>query len=109
MKEDLIKKIKKSVRRNGFIYRQFVMMLAVVVVFTTTYALILPALTIDRDTAQQSPGMELEQEARQESGQSPVPETVAMIGDENGNPEPADTDSEKSSSSGSKHGKGVKL
>lgn len=44
-----------AVRRN----RKWLIVLASVIVFVTTYALILPAITIDRDTAVDEPGLEV--------------------------------------------------
>lgn len=39
--------------------QKFIMAIATILVFVTTYALILPAITIDTDTAEQEPGMDL--------------------------------------------------
>ena len=48
-------RLSAAVRRN----RKWFVMLAGIVVFVTTYALILPAITIDKDTAIDEPGMEV--------------------------------------------------
>ena len=40
--------------------QRIISVLAAVVIFVTTYALILPAITIDTDTAEKEPGIELE-------------------------------------------------
>ena len=47
-------KLTAAVRRN----RKWFIMLAGIIVFVTTYALILPAITIDKDTAIDEPGLE---------------------------------------------------
>ena len=44
---------------NARRYRKLVMSLAAVVVFVTTYALVLPALTLDEDKADSTPGIEV--------------------------------------------------
>ena len=66
--------------------RTLAMMLAVVLVFTTTYALILPAITLDEDHAQEDPAVFLEttEEVKEEPAatelaatiEEPVPEPV---------------------------------
>ena len=61
-------KLSAAVRRN----RKWFIMLAGVIVFVTTYALILPAITIDKDTALDEPGMEV---VLQESETQPDVET----------------------------------
>jgi hypothetical protein len=43
---------------NARRYRKLVMSLAVVVVFVTAYMLVLPAVTLDNDTADQTPGID---------------------------------------------------
>ena len=50
--------IKEHVRRKR-LYR-VVSVLACIVVFVTTYAMILPAITLDRETAEEQPGIEVE-------------------------------------------------
>ena len=50
--------IKEHVRRKR-LYR-VVSVLACIVVFVTTYAMILPAITLDRETAEEQPGIETE-------------------------------------------------
>ena len=50
--------IKEHVRRKR-LYR-VVSVLACIVVFVTTYAMILPAITLDRATAEEQPGIETE-------------------------------------------------
>ena len=47
--------------------KAFAMAMAVVVVFTTTYSLILPAITIERQTAEQTPGIALEKSTDEEA------------------------------------------
>ena len=55
-------------RRKDKRWRKIVTSLAAVVVFVTTYALILPAITMDDETAEQEPGIVLVQdEAAEES------------------------------------------
>ena len=48
-------KINRKMKR----WQRFVSAVSAVVVFITTYALILPAITLDKDTAQQQPGIEV--------------------------------------------------
>ena len=55
-----LKGVTRSLRRNGIAYRQLVMTLAVIVVFTTTWTLILPALAIEAQKVEEQPGFELE-------------------------------------------------
>ena len=52
--EEFFKKHKRLAR-----YRRIFAFLAAVVVFATTYELILPAITMDRQRAVQSPGVEV--------------------------------------------------
>ena len=52
------------------IKRKFVSVLAGIVVFSTTYALILPAITLDQDTASDDPGIYIESLAQED----PAPE-----------------------------------
>ena len=49
-------------RRKDKRWRKIVICLAAVVVFVTTYALILPAITMDDETAEQEPGVVLIQD-----------------------------------------------
>ena len=51
--------------------RYIVVSLAAIIIFTTTYALILPAITFDSDTAAKEPGFILEEETQEE-----VPTTI---------------------------------
>lgn len=51
------------VRRQMRRHRRLVVTCAAVVVFATTYALILPAITLDEDTANDTPGVSIEQPA----------------------------------------------
>ena len=53
--------------------KRLIELLAIVVVFATTYSLILPALTITQDVAEEEPGIVLEQDA--EAAGAPVEET----------------------------------
>lgn len=46
-------------------FRKLVMSLAVVVVFVTTYALVLPALTLDEQKADETPGIDTGTKAEQ--------------------------------------------
>ena len=48
-------KINRKMRK----WKRFVSAVSAVVVFITTYTLILPAITLDKDTAQQQPGIEV--------------------------------------------------
>ena len=48
-------KINRKMRK----WKRFVSALSAVIVFITTYTLILPAITLDKDTAQQQPGIEV--------------------------------------------------
>ena len=48
-------KINRKMKR----WQRMVSVLSAVIVFVTTYALILPAITLDKDTAQQQPGIEV--------------------------------------------------
>ncbi len=71
-------KLSAAVRRN----RKWLVMLAGVIVFVTTYALILPAITIDKDTALEEPGLEVvlqddETAASAEDGEEPAEQTDA--------------------------------
>ncbi|MDO4519846.1 MAG: LPXTG cell wall anchor domain-containing protein [Eubacteriales bacterium] len=47
----------KSLKRPGSTRKKLLTALAVMVVFVTTYMLIIPAITIDRESADQEPGM----------------------------------------------------
>ena len=58
--ESLLKRLIKS--RNSRLFRTFTSILAAVVVFGTTYSLILPAITVDQDSAEEMPGFYLEDE-----------------------------------------------
>ena len=49
--------------RNTKAFRAFASALAVIVVFGTTYSLILPAITVDHESAEEMPGFYLEDEA----------------------------------------------
>lgn len=62
--ESLLRKAAKFMqsRRKNKRWRNLVTCLAAVVVFGTTYALILPAITIDDETAQKEPGLVLIQD-----------------------------------------------
>ncbi len=73
-------KLSAAVRRN----RKWFIMLAGVIVFVTTYALILPAITIDKDTALDEPGMEV---VLQESETAPDGETEPPDDSETTEPE----------------------
>ena len=53
----------KDRKRRNRIYRILSKLLAVVVVFTTTYGMILPAVTVERDAARKMAGVYLEEEA----------------------------------------------
>ena len=67
-------KLTAAVRRN----RKWFIMLAGVIVFVTTYALILPAITIDKDTAIDEPGLEVvlnESETQPDAETEPSAET----------------------------------
>ena len=55
----LIAKIMNEHRRLRRLYR-VVSVLACIVVFVTTYAMILPAITLDQETAEEQPGIEVE-------------------------------------------------
>lgn len=73
-------KLSAAVRRN----RKWFIMLAGIIVFVTTYALILPAITIDKDTALDEPGMEV---VLQESETAPDGETEPPDDSETTEPE----------------------
>ena len=65
------KKSSKQTRRRT---RQRVLsILTAVVVFLTTYALVLPAITMDTETASQEPGIEIAQPAPEAAVPEPVP------------------------------------
>ena len=60
MKQILMRFVEKL--KNGkHVKRSLVTVLAAVVVFTATYALVLPAITLDEQTAEAEPGIELSQ------------------------------------------------
>ncbi|MBQ6663655.1 MAG: VWA domain-containing protein, partial [Firmicutes bacterium] len=59
-----------------------VTILAAVVVFTTTYALVLPAITIDDQTAEEEPGLTLEEPVTSEAVQAGVPAEPETIEEE---------------------------
>ena len=66
-------KLTAAVRRN----RKWFIMLAGIIVFVTTYALILPAITIDKDTALDEPGLEVvlqDEETTLAEGEEETPE-----------------------------------
>ena len=76
-------KLTAAVRRN----RKWFIMLACVIVFVTTYALILPAITIDKDTAADEPGLEVvlqddETAASLEDGEEPTAQPDAELTEE---------------------------
>ena len=48
-------------------YRRIVTALAAVVVFATTYALVLPALTLDDQKAEETPGIETQTQAQEQA------------------------------------------
>ena len=104
--KDTIGKIGRVFRRNGIVFRHFVFLLAVIVVFTTTYSLILPALTIDSRTADATPGIELEKDGEGSSGEEEVPDgEVEKADEDNQSSEPAaqsgsSQESKKAKSSG---------
>ena len=51
-----------SSARNSGVIKAFSMMLAVMIIFGTTYSLILPAITVDQESAEEMPGVYLEEE-----------------------------------------------
>lgn len=63
--------------------QKFIMVIAAILVFVTTYALILPAITIDTDTAEKEPGMVLADEnaAEIEAAQMPAVSLKETVGD----------------------------
>ena len=74
--------IKEHVRRKR-LYR-VVSVLACIVVFVTTYAMILPAITLDRATAEEQPGIEVE------AGSDPALSGEVNDGTDAEDPEPAE-------------------
>ena len=74
--------IKEHVRRKR-LYR-VVSVLACIVVFVTTYAMILPAITLDRATAEEQPGIETE------AGSDPALSGEVNDGTDAEDPEPAE-------------------
>lgn len=89
--------IKEHGRRKR-LYR-VISVLACIVVFTTTYAMILPAITLDQETAEEQPGIEAEASndpasAGAVSGESdteePEPEEPPEETVDTADPEPAD-------------------
>ena len=65
-----------AVQRRRRVWQKIVSVLACIVVFCTTYALILPAITIDRRRSAEEPGMILDPVAVVEE-QSAAPEPIA--------------------------------
>lgn len=55
--------LRLSSARNSRVIKVLSMMLAVMIVFGTTYSLILPAITVDQDSAEEMPGIYLEEES----------------------------------------------
>ena len=58
--------------------RKVVMALACVVVFVTTYALILPAITLDKDSAKDKTGMSIKTEQEDVSKDADTPEFLMI-------------------------------
>lgn len=88
-----------SNRRKDSRWRKTVTCLAAVVVFVTTYALILPAITMDDETAEQEPGVVLVQEESAAEAEAVEQEAVEQSDEqvELGNSdesEPMETDSD---------------
>ena len=84
--EALLRKIREYLRKhhNARQLRRTIMPLAMVVVFVTTYVLILPAITIDKDTAATDPAIVMDasaeediQTATEKAEETPAPETEA--------------------------------
>ena len=84
--EALLRKIREYLRKhhNARQLRRTIMSLAMVVVFVTTYVLILPAVTIDKDTAATDPAIVMDasaeediQTATEKAEETPAPETEA--------------------------------
>ena len=72
-------------------HRSAVMSLAVLVVFITTYIMILPAVTLDQDTAEKTPGIDtqVEQVAEEEPAAEPAAAEEAIASEEPEAPEEA--------------------
>ena len=58
-------------KKNREIRRRIVSILSALVVFVATYALVLPALTLDVKTARMEPGMSVQQSADPEAVSAP--------------------------------------
>ena len=82
-------------------HRSVVMSLAVVVVFVTTYMLILPAITLDQDTAEKTPGIDaqVEQVAEEEPAAEPAAAEEETVPEEETAPEEAEAVEEESAKS----------
>ena len=83
----LLELIKEILTKHGRLvrYRKILSVMMAVVVFSTTYALILPAITIDMDRASEEPGLVLEMAAEEEEADQ---ENVADPADELSGEEP---------------------
>ena len=62
----LIAKLSK-VRQMPRVWRYSITALACVVIFATTYALVLPAITVDKETADADPAIVLEEAAEEQT------------------------------------------
>ena len=84
--KNLISKLSKF-RQMSSLKRYMVCALAFVIVFSTTYAMLLPAITVDKDTADADPAIALEEAAAEEP--APEPEVVQAEPEPEPEPEPA--------------------
>ena len=73
MKKKSLSQLNKRLKRRSRLKR-IVATLSAIAVFVTTYALILPAITIDHDTAEEEPGLDVVQEVGTEELVSPESE-----------------------------------
>lgn len=63
----------KSKKSRGKVAKQVISFLSAVVIFITSYTLVLPALTMDADMAAVEPGVEIAQPAAEPIAAEPVP------------------------------------
>ena len=75
MKDRMINKVEQyfsAVRKRLGNHRAVVMSMAVIVVFMTTYMLVLPAITLEQNVAEKMPGMDVKTEQAAVAGESDV-------------------------------------
>ena len=92
--EKLLEQIKNSrfVKKNSGFRRSLSMFLACVVIFVTTYWMILPAITLETETADDMAGIYLEDELPDELSGEPSDDLIAEISDEQDNVNEANDD-----------------